>query len=357
MRTRLLTVVGCTVAAALCVAAPASAARRALYAPSDAAMPARPFAAPLDDEVAPARAAATPRARASAVQTFYSSDGQGPIRVDLSSSYGQLTQQRVQPYVDFIASRIHGPELARLTLFIVTPQEVRQMCSEQALACYVPRLELMIVPGEQTPPSEVPVEYVITHEYGHHVAANRDNDPWQAVAYGPKGWATHEGICSGVAAKRYFPGDQGDNYVRNPGENWAEAYAQLQYRGQFPWQYDPSLAPDETAFGIVQADVVSPWDRSVADRLHGQRLSGSRRSQSFRVRTSLDGRVKVTLRGPRRADFDLQILKGRDVRAASHRRGSQDTLQATDCQVRGFTVRVVRRSGAGKFVVRIQTAG
>jgi hypothetical protein len=352
---RLLIALGCLVVTAA-GAAPASAASHRLYAPSDATMPARPFAAPVRDD-APAGPGPAPRASAAAVQSFYSTDGQGPVRVDLSSSYGSLTQERIQPYVDFLASRLHGPELSRLTLFIVTPAEVRKMCSEQALACYLPRLELMIIPGEQTPPREVPVEYVITHEYGHHVAANRDNDPWPAVAYGPKGWATQEEICSGVASERYFPGDQGENYVRNPGENWAEAYAQLHYRGQFPWQYAASLSPTDASFAAVQADVLAPWDESVARRFKGKRLSGSRRSQTFKVRTTLDGRVKVTLRGPKRANFDIQILRGRSVRAASERRGSQDRLEATDCQVRGFSVRVVRRSGAGKFMVRIQTPG
>jgi hypothetical protein len=56
------------------------------------------------------------------------------------------------------------------------------------------------------------------------------------VAFGPKRWATYEQVCAGVLSRpqRYFPGDQARNYVRNPGENWAEAYAQFQYQGRFP---------------------------------------------------------------------------------------------------------------------------
>ena len=354
----LLRVLGC--ALALGLAAPAAASAADLYAPSQTAPPSRPFAAPMRDTIvsagaAEARASRAPIARASA-QRFYASNGQGPITVELSPSYGQLTRERVLPYVDFLASRQHGRELSRLNLFVVTPDEVKQICSPTALACYIPARELMIIPGQQTPEGEVPLEYVITHEYGHHLAANRSNDPWPAVAWGTKHWATYEGVCAGVAQRRYFPGDQDKNYVRNPGENFAEAYAQLHYRGQVRWQFDPSLAPDDAALAAVQRDVTQPWVRNVARRRSG-RLSPRRRSKTFRVNTTLDGRLKLTLKGPRSANFDLQVVSSGRVVLRTRRRGSRDRLQATDCQVRQFAVRVVRRSGSGRFTVRVQTPG
>ena len=357
---------GC--AAALTLLPAGSAAAAGLHAPSDAHAPARPFAAPLRDDVIASRAgaarASAARAFAAQGQRFYSTDGQGPIRVELSRSYGELRRDTVQPFVDFVASRLHGPELPQLTLVILTPDEVRRACSETALACYVPKLQAMIVPGEQTPMGEVSLEYVITHEYGHHIAANRANDPWTvpfpkgagAALYGPKRWASYEGVCAGVRAGRYFPGDEKKNYRRNPGENWAEAYAQERYRGQFPWQFDPSLAPDDGAFAAIAADVTDPWRRNVSQRRSG-RLSRARRARSFGVQTTLDGRVRVDLRGPRRANFDVQIVVGGKVQVRSRRAGSRDRLVATDCQVRSFGVRVVRRSGAGRFRLRIRTPG
>ncbi len=352
------------------LAAPAAAAAAELHAPNDATAPVRPFARPLVDRVldTPRELARASSARAriaqSQPQTFYSTDGKSAMRVSLSGEYGPISKEKVQPTVDFLASRLHGSELRELTAVILTPAEVRQACSATALACYVPRSELMIIPGEQTPQGEVPVEYVITHEYGHHVATNRDNDPFNessfnsAVAFGPKRWATYEQICAGVAERRYHPGDQGENYERNPGENWAETYAQLQYQGQFPWQFDPSLAPDAGAFAAAQADVLDPWTKNVARRRSG-RLTSSRRSKTFPVTTTLDGRVALTLTNPRGADFDAQVISGGRIvaRSRTRGRGSTDRLTATDCAVRRFDVRVVRRSGSGAFSLRVQTPG
>lgn len=330
------------------------------YAPSDATMPARPFAAPMRDAVltqatARARASRTPVARASA-QRFYSTDGENSINVDVAPVYRGNTKAFVQPYVDFLASRAHGSELDRLTLLVVTPEELPRACAPGALACYIPAQEVMIIPGGQTPAGQVPIEYVITHEYGHHVAANRNNDPWAAISWGPKAWATQRGVCAGVAERRYFPNDQGDNYRRNPGENWAETYAQLHYRNQFPWEFDPSLAPDEATFAAAQRDIGAPWRGSVSQRRTGS-LTSSRPTKTFPVTTTLDGRIRLALDGPRRANFDVQILSGGRVVARSRRSGSRDTLTATDCQVRQFSVRVVRRSGSGAFSLRVRTPG
>lgn len=328
-------------------------------------MPSRSSTVPLRDAVLRQGAAQAAASRALMArvtgptpifQRFFSTDGRSSINVGLSGAYGDLTRERVQPYVDFIASRAHGKELDRLSLFVATPAELVQYCAVGALACYIPAQELMIIPGEQTPAGQVPVEYVITHEYGHHVAANRDNDPWAAIGWGPKAWSTQRGVCAGVAERRYFPDDQGANYRANPGENWAETYAQLHYRNQFPWEFDPSFLPDEAAFAAAYRDVTFPWGGAVAQRRSGS-LTRARATKTFPVTTTLDGRIRLTLKGPRRANFDLQILSGGRVVARSRRSGSRDTLTATDCQVRAFSVRVVRRSGSGSFTLRVQTPG
>ncbi len=348
-------------AVVLALAVPAAASAADLYTPS-AFPPSRPDARPMRDDVItvkPGRATASrvsrvARARASAV-TYFAQDGQ-PVAVEVSPNLQNQTPEAIQAYVNQVGSKLHGQELRRLTMVIATLAEIQSnLCSPQALACYIPKHEVMVIPGEQTPPGEVPVEYVITHEYGHHIAANRSNDPWPAIAWGPKAWASHRRVCAGVAEGRYFPGDQGDHYPSNPGENWAETYAQFHFRNQFPWQFDPSFAPDEPSFAAVQRDVAAP-PASIAGR-HSGTLTGGRRSKTFPIATTLDGRIKLSLKGPRRANFDLQILDGGKVVARSRAKRSRDTLTATECQVRAFEVRVVRRSGNGPFSVRVQTPG
>ncbi len=54
----------------------------------------------------------------------------------------------------------------------------------------------------------VPAEEVATHEYGHHVAFNRDNVPWLAVEWGSKRWASYANICSRARAGSVYPGDE-----------------------------------------------------------------------------------------------------------------------------------------------------
>ena len=58
----------------------------------------------------------------------------------------------------------------------------------------------------------------------------------------------------------------------------------------------------------------------------------------------------------RRIEMLMRDGQGRTV-VSSRRRGSSDTLTATVCQVRQFAVRVVRRSGSGRFALRVQTPG
>jgi hypothetical protein len=102
----------------------------------------------------------------------------------------------------------------------------------------------MIVPGEQTDSGYgVSTSYVITHEYGHHIANHRSNAPFDAFTYGPKYWASYEMVCDRSDRGLLAPGNEGDKYDLNPGEGWADAYAHLKYPEQ-GWQLTPLLAPD-----------------------------------------------------------------------------------------------------------------
>ena len=70
-------------------------------------------------------------------------------------------------------------------------------------------------------------EDVARHEYGHHIAFNRSNTPWKGLEWGPKRWASYEGVCARVRAGTAYPGDQSLLYRLNPGEAFAETYRLL----------------------------------------------------------------------------------------------------------------------------------
>ena len=123
-----------------------------------------------------------------------------------------------QFFVTFLGTLPHGSELARLKLAIETPAEVVSGCGgdDGVLACYLPTSRTMIVPGEQAQGSDAPVNYVIAHEYGHHLAAARSNAPLAAVTYGPKYWSSYERVCSRTSDGQLAV-SQTTRYLEDPG--------------------------------------------------------------------------------------------------------------------------------------------
>jgi hypothetical protein len=83
----------------------------------------------------------------------------------------------------------HGSEFSRLTVGFAPPFEIGSLCgSPDAIGCYNPAAQFMFVPGNDLPDG-TNKETVLVHEYGHHIANNRDNAPWDALEWGPKYWA------------------------------------------------------------------------------------------------------------------------------------------------------------------------
>jgi len=182
------------------------------------------------------------------------------VSVTVSDAYAE-DDPAAQSYVDFLASLPHGPELNRLRMTIATPSQVRAACGgeEEILACYTTRGNRMIVPGSQPQTrSGITASYVVAHEYGHHVAALRSNAPFNTLDFGPKLWASEQEVCKHTTAGLLAPGDEGASYRANPGEAWAETYAQLRYP-EVRWAFAPILKPDAAAFAAARRDVLTPW--------------------------------------------------------------------------------------------------
>lgn len=265
--------------------------------------------------------------------------------------------------VAFLAGLPHGSELGQLRILLAPPAQVVAACGGQegTLACYDPSTDTMTVPGVPLPPSEgVSTEYVMAHEYGHHIANFRSNAPFPAEDWGPKYWASYEGVCGRTLAGLLAPGDEGANYLANPGEAWADTYAHL----TFPtvgWQFTDLLAPDAGSLAAARRDVLDPWTGPVTKTFRGTFSRHGSSTRRYRVTLHLDGALAVALHGPAGTNYDLALssLGHSDGRTSAP--GSRDVFrQAAACrerQAETVTISVLRRSGSGPFAVTVGYAG
>jgi len=305
---------------------------------------------PVIRTAAPVVRAAGAGARAARYAT---SDGLS-VEVQVSRAYPS-NPAADQKLVDFLASRSHGYELGSLRVYVGTPAEISRICgSADAVACYATGEDRMYVPGEST--RGVPVEYALTHEYGHHVASWRSNNPWDALNWGAKYWASEMRVCSKVARGRLFPGNQGRHYLQDPGEGFADAYAHLHYPSA-PWQYTSILRPDRAAYAAIRRDVMHPWTGPRSRVLRG-RLGQGRNARAYSVQLTLDGDVSVQLDAARGLKADIELQSGSfasgETLTSGQGFGVQWCRRDTTEQVR---VTVRRRAGSGPFAVRLSYPG
>jgi hypothetical protein len=190
------------------------------------------------------------------------------------------------------------------------------------------------------------VEQVLIHEYGHHVANNRVNPPWQAVTWGPKRWASYENVCSRTQAGQSFPGDEGAHYLQNPGEAFAESYMFMnaQRLGLLlpPWDYDPMFLPDYSAFLKISQDVTTPWNGDKTYVWSGQ-LGARGATRSATLATPLDGEMSFRVAAPRGSM--LRVYANSEL-LGTVRGGASGTI----CGERALTTSLVA-GGKGRFRV------
>jgi hypothetical protein len=165
----------------------------------------------------------------------------------------------------------HGPEMAGLSVYVATPEEIAAICGETVLACYFPDRKEMVVSGENHGVAGVPRAFAIAHEYGHHIANSQPAaEPIAPIDTGTIRWATYERVCQFARARRLFPGNQGAHYWQDPEEAFAETYAHLaDPADRVSWQYTPLLAPSAASLAKVRADVARPWSGPVSRTISG----------------------------------------------------------------------------------------
>jgi hypothetical protein len=342
--------------AALASAGPAGAAAPELTKPSRAAISAAPQFIP-DSTLTAARASRI-LARGSYWGGRYTTTTGETVTVYVSDSYPQdpaLPQQ----WANFLGGLVHGSELSLVTAYLAPLAEVQSYCGPDALACYSPSQSLLVAPGDP-PSADISAEAVVTHEYGHHVAAHRANPPWAAVDYGTKRWASYVQVCRRTRAGELHPGAETiPDYFFNPGEAFAESYRVLNQRKantvETPWDIvDRSLYPSARGLTLLEQDVTTPWTKPATTAYRGSVRVGGR-IRTYGVATSLDGALRVDLRASTGVRLGLRVTTAAGAQVASRTiaAGHDSAFRTTICGQRSYSFRVTRLRGAGAFTLTV----
>ena len=288
----------------------------------------------------------------------------------------------VESVAAVLRSLDHGPEIARLSVFVATPEQLREACGAEVLACYFPSVDEMVVSGEVRPVDGVPRDFAIAHEYGHHVANTRAGAALPAIEAGTSRWATYERVCQLTRRGRLFPGNQGAHYWQNPEEAFAQSYARLNRPGDsVSWQYTPLLRPSAVSLEKIHADIANPvggpvessWHAALAGPAASPAAAAGARAgplgvgvgravgappwiASLLVRTPLDGPVSIALRASAGARLVVTLRDpGEDrvlARTATDAAGGAD-LTYSNCGHAALRLEVRATSGPADFEATI----
>lgn len=277
--------------------------------------------------------------------------GVGPatVRVHVPDVFPQTpeTELAFARWASFLGTLLHGVELGNATLGFALPEQMPKACGDRdTLACYSPRHRALTVPTRA--PAGWRLEHIVAHEYGHHVAATRNNAPWSAFEWGTKRWATVAGICAKVADASVDP--IGLDWENTPGEAFAETYRLLNARrargwGSAPgWTFGEIFPFGEVTMRALELDVRRPWEPVVLEAHTGRLVAGA--AKRLRVRAVLDGTVRLRLREAPRGTL-LRSTKVLDPAAP----GGLE-VDATVCGDRTIDVNVVAPR-SGRFVLEV----
>lgn len=263
-------------------------------------------------------------------------------------------------WAEFLVRLTHGPEISLLTTHIATLDEVQGICGSRALGCYA--RNQMVSLGE-TIPSGTTAEEVVRHEYGHHIALHRLNAPWAAIDWGPKQWASAADVCARVTRKEGFPGDQGSNYARNPGEAWAEVYRLMDERKAgiltANWPIiTPDFYPADTALLAAERDVLQPWSggkSTLFTRVFGKT---TKKVWWIPLSTPLDGDLRISATLPSGANHEVALVgpdRRRVIRRAQWVGQRLKRMTGSVCGQRALFVRVTQAGALGRVRVTVAT--
>jgi hypothetical protein len=289
-------------------------------------------------------------------------DGSGAtVAISVTASCQVLcTAAEPQAIANFLGTLIHGAEMELLIVQLDTPSQLEYDCGFDAEACYYPSENKIVLSGnDEVGPDGATREFILAHEYGHHVANHRLSPaPFPAaINWGTPRWANEENVCRRSHAGALFPGNEGSHYFQDPGEAFAESFARYRFPDSAPaWRYLPALKPGPAAFEAIREDTLEPWLGRSSFLLSG--LAPPRQSgavvRSFR--TPLDGAVSLRPAGFRRR-YSLNLLgpAGRVVRSTRQGLSLRHQLNFTVCGQRRLSVQIrSSRRGEEPFQLQVQ---
>lgn len=326
----------------------------------------------VDSAARPSAAALREMTRGSA-RRFAAAAGEFSIS---SSHYGPT---EVDAVAGALRSLDHGPEMATLSVYVATPEEIARICGATVVACYLPSEREMVVSGVDRPVAGVPRDFAIAHEYGHHIANSQQGSALPALEAGTSRWATYERVCQLTRSGRLHPGDQGAHYWEDPEEAFAQSYARLNMPiAPVSWQYTPLLRPTVASLTRIHADVIHPWSGPVMSQWSGSlasppadapaeaagdvglaaaRAVGAQPLTDTRlIQTPLDGPVSASLQTQVGAALSLTLrdpADGRVLARAATAATGEASLSYSNCGHATLRLEVRSRAAANAFQASI----
>ena len=249
------------------------------------------------------------------------------IPVTLASSYTG-DPAVAQTYATFLGTLPHGPELASLKVTVVPSSEIASACGGRAERRH-PRLLRRRRPDDDRPrrpgrrAATISVNYVIAHEYGHHIAAHRSNAPLRALDFGPKRWSSYELVCTNTHGRQARARRPGRQLPLQPGRGVGGG---LRAAG-LP---DRGLALHAAAASRRRA---RRWRRRPTSRSPGPSASATTftgtNTRTFKLPITLDGAFTLQLDGPAQGQLRPRRALGRQGRRPHDPQGLQATASTT----------------------------
>jgi len=166
-----------------------------------------------------------------------------------------------------------------------------------------------------------------------------------------------------VTRKEAFPGDQGANYARNPGEAWAEVYRLMDERKAgiltANWPIiTRDFYPADTALSAAERDVLQPWSAGKSTLFTRVFRKTTKKVWWIPLSTPLDGDLSISATLPNRANHEVALVgpdRRRVIRRAQWVGQRLKKMTGSVCGQRTLFVRVTQAGALGRVRVSVAT--